>query len=165
MPLVPGRVKRGEVAGDGEKRRHPRLATNDPASVQLLHPFSDAIWMFALWTFQNPVSGLTPQESAAGIAHQSENAVLRSLWRRAILHSRGKRILCRRPAARLFCSEVLAVQYPRAKFKSHPVVKMKVPPCTATCSTTTTSATLVRRPLGRAGRTAQRLGVFRHPRL
>ena len=34
----------GESAGDGEKRRHPRLATNDPASVQLLHPFSAAIW-------------------------------------------------------------------------------------------------------------------------
>ncbi len=34
----------GEVPGDGERRRHPRLATNDPASVQILHPFSAAIW-------------------------------------------------------------------------------------------------------------------------
>ena len=34
----------GEVAGDGERRRHPRLATDDPASVQVLHPFSAGIW-------------------------------------------------------------------------------------------------------------------------
>ena len=34
----------GAVAGDGERRRHPRLATNDPASVQILHPFSAGIW-------------------------------------------------------------------------------------------------------------------------
>jgi hypothetical protein len=34
----------GEAAGDGERRRHPRLATNDPATVQVLHPFSAGIW-------------------------------------------------------------------------------------------------------------------------
>ncbi len=34
----------GEGADDGERRRQPRLATNDPASVQILHPFSADIW-------------------------------------------------------------------------------------------------------------------------
>jgi hypothetical protein len=29
---------------DGEKRRHPRLATNDPASLQVLNPFSPGYW-------------------------------------------------------------------------------------------------------------------------
>ena len=32
----------GEV--DGERRRHPRVATDDPATVQILHPFSAGIW-------------------------------------------------------------------------------------------------------------------------
>jgi PilZ domain/Putative zinc-finger len=31
-------------ARDGERRRHPRLATNDPASLQVLNPFSDDVW-------------------------------------------------------------------------------------------------------------------------
>jgi hypothetical protein len=34
----------GEVTDDGERRRHPRLATDDPASVQVLNPFSADIW-------------------------------------------------------------------------------------------------------------------------
>jgi hypothetical protein len=33
-----------EVAGQGERRRDPRLATDDPASVQVLNPFSADIW-------------------------------------------------------------------------------------------------------------------------
>lgn len=33
-----------EVAREGERRRHPRVATNDPASLQVLNPFSDDIW-------------------------------------------------------------------------------------------------------------------------
>jgi hypothetical protein len=33
-----------EVPADGERRRHPRLATDDPASLQVLHPFSAGIW-------------------------------------------------------------------------------------------------------------------------
>jgi len=33
-----------EVNVDGERRRHPRVATNEPASLQILNPFSDDIW-------------------------------------------------------------------------------------------------------------------------
>ena len=33
-----------EDAADGDKRRYPRLATNEPASLQLLHPFSVDVW-------------------------------------------------------------------------------------------------------------------------
>ena len=33
-----------EAAADAEKRRYPRLATNEPASLQLLHPFSLDVW-------------------------------------------------------------------------------------------------------------------------
>jgi hypothetical protein len=33
-----------EDAADGDKRRYPRLATNEPASLQLLHPFSVDFW-------------------------------------------------------------------------------------------------------------------------
>ena len=28
----------------GERRRHPRLATDNPASLQVLNPFSDDVW-------------------------------------------------------------------------------------------------------------------------
>jgi len=31
-------------AGNGEKRRQPRLATDDPASLQILSPFSAGTW-------------------------------------------------------------------------------------------------------------------------
>ena len=34
----------GENTGDGERRRHPRMATDNPASVQILNPFSAGIW-------------------------------------------------------------------------------------------------------------------------
>jgi hypothetical protein len=33
-----------DAARDGERRRHPRLATNDPATLQVLNPFSDDVW-------------------------------------------------------------------------------------------------------------------------
>ena len=33
-----------EVAPGGERRRHPRVVTNDPASLQILNPFSATIW-------------------------------------------------------------------------------------------------------------------------
>ncbi|MBZ5673255.1 MAG: PilZ domain-containing protein [Acidobacteriia bacterium] len=33
-----------ENYGNGERRRHPRLATDDPASLQVLNPFSDDAW-------------------------------------------------------------------------------------------------------------------------
>jgi hypothetical protein len=33
-----------ELALAGERRRHPRLATNDPASLQVLNPFTAGAW-------------------------------------------------------------------------------------------------------------------------
>ena len=33
-----------EAAGDGERRRYPRLVTDDSASLQVLNPFSAGIW-------------------------------------------------------------------------------------------------------------------------
>src|SRR5580700_4599829 len=32
------------AADDGERRRYPRLVTNDTASLQVLNPFSDSTW-------------------------------------------------------------------------------------------------------------------------
>src|SRR5690349_10266570 len=33
-----------ESVFDGERRRHPRVVTNEPASLQVLNPFSVDIW-------------------------------------------------------------------------------------------------------------------------
>jgi PilZ domain len=37
-------VSAEDVAGGGEKRRYPRVVTNEPASLQTLNPFSVDIW-------------------------------------------------------------------------------------------------------------------------
>ena len=34
----------GERAGDGDKRRHPRVVTNEPAAIQVIHPFGIDTW-------------------------------------------------------------------------------------------------------------------------
>src|SRR6266852_5585512 len=39
-------LRADEGAGGGERRRHKRLVTNEPASLQVLNPFSVGIWMF-----------------------------------------------------------------------------------------------------------------------
>ena len=37
-------LRADEGAGGGERRRHKRLVTNEPASLQVLNPFSVGIW-------------------------------------------------------------------------------------------------------------------------
>jgi hypothetical protein len=34
----------GEVAGDGDRRRYPRVATDEAAALQVINPFSTDIW-------------------------------------------------------------------------------------------------------------------------
>jgi hypothetical protein len=52
---------------DGERRRHPRVATNDPASLQVLNPFSTGAWEVRIVDVsKNGVRTYTPKSLEPG---------------------------------------------------------------------------------------------------